>query len=519
MGKHFIAKFSWLFFALLVLAFSAEAFYIQTVALSGSLSEALFTPYMQRLLLMDLATALLLVVLPRPLAYIGALGQLAVSVFILSFVDNLGAPPTASAVINGFTMVQETNASLLEFMHLPALAVLFLLMVVKIWLRRHAPLFKFKTTAPVSLLAVLLLGFFYVDDYRNDRLDILKANEPEVLDNPIVNHLKRRGFLATWAMEVAYDMPNRYQMVYKEVGCNFDRIRTLPIPAISSKISLIQVESLDWAALHRTINRRAVAPHLQAMAAKSLVLPLEGTKHFVSANSEYEMLNSKIAQAYFLYYEYITSYSDSIMLPLKAAGFETAFIHGVNGNYMNRANVYPKLGFDQVYFFEQLKDSGCNVTPGLFEYNVADVDLMRFAAGHASQKDNYLHFMITVTMHASVPPKSAEYEDWHGYYRSVNYFDEGLGEYLDSLPEGSTVILYGDHQSYHGPDKNEIVPFLVYVKGQDLSLGYPVSSVYTRCEVSHYLRKIFSARLGVMEQEHDRNSLLQATAEHEDIIN
>jgi phosphoglycerol transferase MdoB-like AlkP superfamily enzyme len=291
-------------------------------------------------------------------------------------------------------------------------------------------------------------------------------------------------------------MPFNYSQVYDEVGCDPASVLSLPVPDISSRISMIQVESLDWAALYKKINGKEVTPNLNTIARRALVLKLDGMKHFVSANSEYEMLNSKIARAFFLYFEYLNKYNNSIILPFKYAGYETSLIHGVTSSYMNRRYAYPKMGFDSNFFFEQIQDRGYQVTPGLFEYNIADYDLMKFAADYAKDKDYYLHFIITVTMHASVEAKTPAYEKWDGYWRSVNYFDEGLGLYLKSLPEGSTVILYGDHQSYHGPEKNDLVPFLIYIKGRNLSkLKTPPGMVYTRCELSHYLRRIFIGHL------------------------
>jgi phosphoglycerol transferase MdoB-like AlkP superfamily enzyme len=154
------------------------------------------------------------------------------------------------------------------------------------------------------------------------------------------------------------------------------------------------------------------------------------------------------------------------------------------------------MGFSDNFFFEQIKEQGYKVTSGMFDYNIADYNLMEFAADYAKDKNFYLYFIITVTMHGSVEAKAPAYQAWDGYWRSVNYFDEGLGHYLNSLPDGSTVILYGDHQSYHGPEKNDLVPFMIYIKGQNLSrLKIPGNMVYTRCELSHYLQRLFEAHL------------------------
>jgi hypothetical protein len=474
-----------------------EAYYVQACSLSDGLMKSWEYDFMQRLLLMDLAAAFMIIVLlPRVTVYAVFVLQLLAGVFILSYVASLDLPPTLSAMVNGLNMVEQTNEFAWSYLDKEGGSVLLLLMLCKCWLWRRKPVMGRVWRLGVSVTALAVLGGCYSYDYIKGRMDILKPNPPEVLENSILNHLRYRGFLFTWLQEYYYDVPFNYQEVYAEIGCNPDSVMPLPLPDISGRISMIQVESLDWAALYKKINGKEVAPNLNAMARRSLVLKLDGMKHFVSANSEYEMLNSRIARAFFLYFEYLNKYSDSIALPLKSAGYETSLVHGVAGAYMNRRYAYPKMGFDSNFFFEQIKEQGYQVTPGLFEYNIADYDLMKFAADYAKGKDRYLHFLITVTMHASVEAKTPAYEKWDGYWRSVNYFDEGLGLYIKSLPEGSTVILYGDHQSYHGPEKNDLVPFLVYIKGQNLSkLKTPPGMVYTRCELSHYLRRIFARHL------------------------
>jgi phosphoglycerol transferase MdoB-like AlkP superfamily enzyme len=76
------------------------------------------------------------------------------------------------------------------------------------------------------------------------------------------------------------------------------------------------------------------------------------------------------------------------------------------------------------------------------------------------------------------------------YYDTLNYFDKALAGYLDALEDGSVVIVYGDHQSYNGPDRTGQVPFIVYIKGNEYSF-HVQDTVFTRCELSHYLRKLF----------------------------
>ncbi len=65
------------------------------------------------------------------------------------------------------------------------------------------------------------------------------------------------------------------------------------------------------------------------------------------------------------------------------------------------------------------------------------------------------------------------------YLDSIHYVDSAIGAFVDALPSGTIVVIYGDHGAYVGSqeygyenrkyDGVPLVPFLIHQAGGDLS--------------------------------------------------
>ena len=221
---------------------------------------------------------------------------------------------------------------------------------------------------------------------------------------------------------------------------------------------------------------------------------MDGTKILGSANSDYELLNARVASQNVIYYSYIVSYPDSIIKLLRDKGYATSIFHGLQGNYMDLRSAYRREGFDHLFFKEELIDAGVDARPDMFMKQIPDADLFAFALQKTHTPRPFVHFIITITMHGGNPPMSSRFTG-SGYTGDSAYYDQALSEYIQNLPKGCTVFIYGDHQSYSGPKRDGTVPFLIYQNNRNLSelqTKIPAQTVFSRCEISLYLRKLFS---------------------------
>ena len=449
-----------------------------------------------QLVLLDVLTAGALVLFSKRLAQLAAVVQCFLSLFIVSYVCNLRTLPTLTTMVNGFHLLTEVD-SLFSYVCLPAVPILLLTCGLKLFFIGKMPLWPRRLRLGVAMSVTLLWGGWI--SYRLLRGEFVWESKPSALKNPTIRDIQHLGYAVAWTMEFLQDKPAQARRIFVQRTCSAEAVEGLPVFSLGARISLIQVESLDYSAVGATEEGRRVAPHLTAMSKEALFLEMDGTKNLASANSDYELLNGKVAENEVFYYAYLVSFPDSVIWPLQRRGYATTVFHGGIGKYMSLRRVYPLMGFSNLYFKEELKEAGLEEYPLLFMEQIPDGPLLDYAALHARAATGpFLHFIITLTMHAEAPPEFAEGFPGKTYLNSLNYFDVALGRYWEAMREGDTVILYGDHQSYNGPQRSGTVPFLIYTKGKQLSREVPAGVVYSRCEISHYLRALFE--VSSMEQ-------------------
>ena len=266
------------------------------------------------------------------------------------------------------------------------------------------------------------------------------------------------------------------------------------MPPKSSCVALIQVESLDWDLLHRKVEGELVMPFLHSLLPNSIVLPLDGTKKLASANSDFEIFNGQEAIASVVHYEFLTNYPRSIFQCLKKEGRRTIAFHGLPADYMNLEAAYKLMGIDEFRALESIKADGVIPLPVWWAGVIRDEDLLAYAAERLPSGP-FVQFIITMNMHL---PEHVGLLSEHPLFHSpdasflttVRTTDDALRHYVEELPEGTLLILWGDHRSY-GRSTGDI-PFIVYTKGQSHPFDGTSINGLTRCKMYYYLRKIFS---------------------------
>ncbi len=474
-------KTAWPHIALLLL-FALEARWAQ------QLTEAEF---INNLLLIDFICAAILVLLPSVMVYLAAGVQFFSGLLIYSYVAALQIRPQMSAILNGFDAFTALRGNMLDYVSLPAAGLLLATLLAKVLLagrRKKAPA---RVKCGLWLICLILLGVQAHKAISHKRIGRFVSEQGF---SNIDAHFKRYGYLFTWGVELATGRPFASRQIYQEQTCRDEAAQNLPIFPVWDKIVFIQTESLDFGLLGLKDGAETVAPFLTALAKKSLVLRMDGAKVMASANSDYELLNSRIASQNVIYYSYIAAYPDSLINLLRGKGYEASVFRGLRGEYMGLRDVYPRLGFNHLYFAEELAEAGLPKRSDMFMDQVPDAELFKFALQKAQKPGPFVHFIITITMHGGNPPMSGRFAE-AGYTGDCAYYDEALAGYINNLPADCTVFIYGDHQSYNGANRNMTVPFIIYQTGRDMSAlqsQTPAQTVFSRCEISNYLRRLFT---------------------------
>lgn len=233
-------------------------------------------------------------------------------------------------------------------------------------------------------------------------------------------------------------------------------------------------------------------PFLSELADKGALIKLDGQKKLGSSNSDYELLNAKVAHQHLLYYEHLAQYPDSLFLAASKAGYDLAVVHGITGQYMGLRSTYARMGVTKQYFTEELRKLGYTAHSP-FGGLVLDSDIFAYAGQVLpTLKAPSLLFVISTFMHEPhlVPQLEAfGHTAESAFYSACAHTDAALQKLVQSAPAETTFIIYGDHTSYRG-GRTGFVPLALYTTGSTTA-AYTHDTMLNRCEAGHYLRKLF----------------------------
>lgn len=329
------------------------------------------------------------------------------------------------------------------------------------------------------------------------------------------------GYLWTWAGEEVH-IGGRLLERALEVA---ERSRSnrlsdeLPLP-YAEKIAIIQMESVEFRSLDLEFEGEPLMPFLAELRKRSRFYKVRAIHENGSADADFAMLTGKAPSPDVIPYR-IEGYPYENPLPslFRRAGYRTEFYHGLYGHFFHRRPIIEKsMGFDSVVFEEELIERyGALPT----HWGVKDRDVFRLAAKEMNASEGpVFQFIITLTSHVpfdflsdderEISPRVETPQDkWETiklhYLDSIRYVDRVLREYYEALPEGSLVILYGDHATsaipgnFRDPEGNviEYVPYFIHQKGAlletadpDLALGGTLGQIDLVTYIHDYARSL-----------------------------
>lgn len=223
-----------------------------------------------------------------------------------------------------------------------------------------------------------------------------------------------------------------------------------------------------------------------------------------TANSEWELLTGNtmafMPGGSVPYRQYADDeHIHSLVGILKDQNYECVAMHPYNASGWSRTKVYPAMGFDEMYFLEDM-EWGEVVREYVSDEAFVRQIINRFE-NHNSDKKLFL-FGISMQNHGSYTFHDFEsevtIEGLKGNYRKTEQYlglmhttDDSIRqmiEYFDSVDEKVIILFFGDHQPRLESDlydelgvKNEqlkqLVPFFIWSNYKDLSGEIPVTSL------------------------------------------
>lgn len=178
-------------------------------------------------------------------------------------------------------------------------------------------------------------------------------------------------------------------------------------------------------------------------------------------NSEWEFLTSNsmafVPKRTVPYQQYVLRKSYSLASILKEQGYITKAIHCYHPQGYNRNLAYPRLGFDNFYSMNELKDLELirEYPDDLSTYkNIIDL------YENKGKDEKLFNFTLTMQNHGSytdeqfqntVLAENGEYPKLNQYLSLIKIADESLKyllDYFSKQEEPTIIVLFGDHQPY-----------------------------------------------------------------------
>ena len=239
-----------------------------------------------------------------------------------------------------------------------------------------------------------------------------------------------------------------------------------------------------------------LSSHIQAVYARTHAFIYFHAAHAIfSANSDFELFNGLEASPDIVHYEYEDAYPRSLIPRLAAGGRPVEVFHGLPASYMNLKAAYKLQGFSRYHDIEVMRAAGVRPLDCWWAGVVRDRDLFDYAARQLPPGP-FVQFIITMSMHLPeyvdlvTPELRFRSSPRSAFLTLAHDTDAALRRYVEKLPQGTMLILWGDHRSY-SRDNSGLIPFLVHTKGSSLHFDGRQLPVLSRCSMYSYLQKIF----------------------------
>jgi phosphoglycerol transferase MdoB-like AlkP superfamily enzyme len=399
------------------------------------------------------------------------------------------------------------------YVHKPLLLVMLMTLAFKIWLLFYVRRPDFQQRMVRRIGAAAWAGYFLLAALAMGKIDPPRKLRTFVTGDRLG---MTYGFVLLWAGEAVY--LNQEQLLQEAVAQRIyttDRLSAVEPPlALTGDVVLLQVESLDWRVLNHRVRGMVVTPFLNRLADEAMLFKITAFHTNGSGDADFVMLNAVPPSPMVMTYA-LARYPYSGTLPQMAerAGYTTAAFHGNSGRFFSRAQAFKRMGFDELWFLEELRDT-CGLPVSL--WGIRDDGVLAFSQTllrKPLEVRRRLHYIITLTSHQPftyLEPAERIFlpdaTDMLGrYFDSINFVDRCLAEYVGGLAKGTLVVLFGDHRAMvdyggaaDGDDRAEHVPLFIHRVGERLAarqvsrtLPFAYSGELTMLDAAAYIHRLF----------------------------
>lgn len=375
---------------------------------------------------------------------------------------------------------------------------------------------KRKTWKPAILYTVIMTVIFgstiqnYVSEAKecryNKKMQLEKGTlyTFHYLDVQSNMNLKKTAKYKTKSDVV--DAYNNLRQNYNETY-NED-LHNLKEMAEGKNVILLQLESMQNFVVGKSINGKEITPNINKFLSENIKIDnMIIQSYSTTADSEHSAMTSLYPlENGMAFAQYSGNKYNDIFEIYKKKDYHTVYMHGNEGTFWNRQNVYNVLQVDDLDFIDSFEPDS-----ELINNWISDESLYRQAVEKLKSVDGpFFSSIVASSSHTGfdlpglenkydkVSIDVGEYKDTYfgNYLEAVNYADYAFGKFIERLKQenlydDTVIFIFGDH--YGMQMHNE--EMLKFIKDVDHELNIPETEI-------NYVNVVCGMRIpGVQSQE------------------
>lgn len=236
--------------------------------------------------------------------------------------------------------------------------------------------------------------------------------------------------------------------------------------AEGKNVIVLQLESFQNFLLFKEINGKEITPNLNKFVKENVYFDnMMIQSYSTTADSEHSTVTSLYPLENGMAFAHYSgnSYDDFFKL-YHNAGYYTIFMHGNEGSFWNRNNVYGHMEIDELDFIESFDKDSKLINNWISDESLYEQAVPKFKKAIEESGKPFFANIVAASSHTAfdlpgldnkydyVDIDVGQYKDMYfgNYLEAVNYADKQFGMFIEKLKEAglydnTVIVVFGDH--------------------------------------------------------------------------
>lgn len=259
------------------------------------------------------------------------------------------------------------------------------------------------------------------------------------------------------------DVLNAYDNLKSEYNSKYENdVYNLFGIAKGKNVILLQLESFQNYILNKTINGKEITPNLNRFIDENIEISnMMSQSYSTTADSEHSVISSLYPlENGMAFAQYSNTKYDDIFGMYKNSDYYNIYMHGNDGAFWNRRNVYKLLQVDELDFIESFDENSELINEWLSDetlykqavQKLSNAQTPFFANIVSASSHNAFDLPGLENKYDKVSIDVGKYKNTYfgDYLEAINYADYAFGIFIDELKasglyDDTVIFVFGDH--------------------------------------------------------------------------